>query len=201
MHTNFKMKSYIKVCIQTYIVLYIRRMQINYHTYINFTYLLTYFETFYQLYEQFFLHTCKGFDLIFLLTFKREPHLNTQTSFHSLHTFKTNIYTYSDKRIRQYRPAFIRLYIQSYKRVFHTHIGKCIATCLQTDMDRTLQACNDSCVHTFLLNRHKTSIINLYNLQTSKFSNNFKLKKHTLMQNNYWSSFTQSNGHAVKSSS
>ena len=98
----------------------------------------------------------KDSDLKFLLTFRIKPHLNTQTSLHSLHTFKTNIYTHSGRSFRQYRPAFIRLYIQSYKRAFQTHIRKCISTCLQTHMNRTLQACNDSCVQTFLLNRHKT---------------------------------------------
>ena len=48
--------------------------------------------------RKFCLHTCKVFDLIFLLTFKIEPHLNTQTSLSTLHTFKTNIYTHSDKK-------------------------------------------------------------------------------------------------------
>ena len=43
-------------------------------------------------------YTSKDFKLIFLLTFTREPHLNTITSFFSLHTFKKNIYTHSDKK-------------------------------------------------------------------------------------------------------
>ena len=35
------MKSYIKLRIQTYILLYMRRKKISYHTYINFTYMHT----------------------------------------------------------------------------------------------------------------------------------------------------------------
>ena len=117
--------------------------------------------------RKFCFNACKDFDLIFLLTFKIEPHLNTQTSL--IHfTLSRRIYTHiQTKRVRHQRLAFMRLYIQSYKRAFHTHIRKCISTYLQTDMVRTIQACYESCVHTFLLNRHKTSIISLYNLQTS----------------------------------
>ena len=48
--------------------------------------------------RKFRFYTCKDFDLIFLLTFTIEPHLNTQTSLISLHTFKTNLYTHSDKK-------------------------------------------------------------------------------------------------------
>ena len=48
--------------------------------------------------RKFCFYTIKDFDLIFLLTFTIEPHLNTQTSLISLHTFKTNIYTDSDKK-------------------------------------------------------------------------------------------------------
>ena len=48
--------------------------------------------------RKFRFYTCKDFDLIFLLTFPKEPHLNTQTSLISLHTFKKNICTYSDKK-------------------------------------------------------------------------------------------------------
>ena len=48
--------------------------------------------------RKFCFYTCKDFDLIFLLTFTIEPHLNTQTSLILLHTIKTNIYTHSDKK-------------------------------------------------------------------------------------------------------
>ena len=48
--------------------------------------------------RKFCFYTCKDSDLIFLLTFTIEPHLNTQTSLLSLQTFKTNIYTHSDKK-------------------------------------------------------------------------------------------------------
>ena len=48
--------------------------------------------------RKFRFYTCKDFDLIFLLTFTIEPHLNTQTSLISLHTFKTNICIHSDKK-------------------------------------------------------------------------------------------------------
>ena len=114
-------------------------------------------------------YTCKDFNLIFLLTFTIEPHLNTKTGFFHF-TLSRKIYTHiQTKRITHYRLAFICLYIKSYKRAFHTHIRICISTYLQTDMVRTIQTCYDSCVHTFLLNRHKTSIISFYNLQTSKF--------------------------------
>ena len=50
--------------------------------------------------QKFFFYTCKDFDLIFLLTFMIEPLSNTQTSLISLHTFKTNTYTHSDKKVR-----------------------------------------------------------------------------------------------------
>ena len=72
------------------------------------------------------------FYLLVLLTFKIQAHVNTQTNLHSLHTFKTNVYTHSDKKNTHYRLAFIRLYIQSYKRAFHTDIWRCINTCLKT---------------------------------------------------------------------
>ena len=38
------------------------------------------------------------FHLFVLLTFKIQPHKNTQTNLYSLHTFKTNIYKHSDKK-------------------------------------------------------------------------------------------------------
>ena len=40
------------------------------------------------------------FYLLVLLTYKIPPHVNTQTNLHSLHTFKTNMYTHSDKKNR-----------------------------------------------------------------------------------------------------
>ena len=48
--------------------------------------------------RKFCFYSCKDFVLIFLLTFTIEPHLNTQTSLISLHTFKTSLYTHSDKK-------------------------------------------------------------------------------------------------------
>ena len=116
--------------------------------------------------RKFCFYTCKDFDLIFLLIFTIEPHLNTPAYFHF--TLSRRIYTHiQTKRVRHYRQAFICLSIKSYKRAFHTHLRICISTCLQKDVECTLQACNYSCVHTFRLNRHKTSMICLYNLQTS----------------------------------
>ena len=38
------------------------------------------------------------FYLLVLLTFEIQAHVNTQTNLHSLHTFKTNVYTHSDKK-------------------------------------------------------------------------------------------------------
>ena len=38
------------------------------------------------------------FYLLVLLNFKIQPHVNTQTNLHSLHTFMTNLYTHSDKK-------------------------------------------------------------------------------------------------------
>ena len=48
--------------------------------------------------RKFCFYSCKDFVLIFLLTFTIEPQLNTQTSLISLHTFKTSLYTHSDKK-------------------------------------------------------------------------------------------------------
>ena len=84
---------------QTYIVLYIRRMQLKKLSYIHKFYILAYMLLNLQpIIRKFCFYKCKDFDLIFLLTFTIEPHLNTQTSLLSLHTFKTNIRTHSDKK-------------------------------------------------------------------------------------------------------
>ena len=64
---------------------------------------------------QVLLSYMQRFYLLVQLTFEIQAHVNTQTNHHSLHTFR-------QKKITHYRLAFIRLYIQSYKRAFHTDI-------------------------------------------------------------------------------
>ena len=56
--------------------------------------------------RNFCFNTCKDFDLIFLLTFTIEPHLNTQTSLISLHTLTTNTCTHSDKKSQALETGF-----------------------------------------------------------------------------------------------
>ena len=85
------------------------------HRYIQFTKIDTH--------TQVLLTYMKRFYLLDLLTFEIQTHVKYQLAFTS------HIQT---KRITHCRLTFIRLYIQSYKRAFHTDIRICRSTCLKT---------------------------------------------------------------------
>ena len=77
----------------------IHKKNANKQTYIHKFYILAYMLLNLQpIIRKYCFYTCKDFNSIFLLTFTKKPHLNTKTSFFSFQTFKTNIYTHSDKK-------------------------------------------------------------------------------------------------------
>ena len=105
--------------------------------------------------------------LIILLTFKKQPHVNTQTNLISLHSFKTIVYTHSDKKNHPLQTGIhtsLHTILKTRLSYLYRNMHKYLPT---NNMDCTLQACNYSCVYTFRLNRDKTSITKLYNLQKS----------------------------------
>ena len=94
------------MCEQTKKVLHLANLLLNLQSVVR-TNLLTQTQSFY---------------LLFLLTYKIQPHVNIKPTYIHI-TLSRRIYTHiQTKRITHYRLAFIRIYIQSYIHAFLAHI-------------------------------------------------------------------------------